>query len=319
MAEYGEFYISPDGQSVAYYETDYEDNKDTTYIYTDGKNISLGEGTQPIGISENAKLVYFIKDGFVLCVQHGDDIKTRISLTNRESGYFNYVFNKDLTEMFYEANGGAYIVKDGKEVYKISDKPSTAPYSVFSSDYSLLAAGTGVSSYGCNLVGIDSFADSYYISRYSHIIHLNSEYKPKPVLLNVQNGGARGNYSPHLASNGFVLTYERYGEIRRCDLRDPANTDRFVLKDDISLIMMTEQPVPFYYINADKSLMFMDENYEIHTVVEDLVKKYSLDSEYINTFVYYGQVIEGDKLLFEINNEYWISDDGKEPYRIEEN
>ena len=115
------FVISPDGKTVAYTEGETDDFA----LYTNnskGKSDKIADDFAPIGISDDAKLIYYydVEDDKIIVQSKKDEIV----LAKNVSAYmqyssFSYTFNADHTQIIFQLEDKSYISINGGEKEKI--------------------------------------------------------------------------------------------------------------------------------------------------------------------------------------------------------
>ena len=116
------FVISPDGKTVAYTEGESDDFA----LYTNnakGKSDKLSKGCVPLGISDDAKYVYYYDvedDKMLVKTSKNDEVLAKdVSASSYYSSGLRYTFNADHTQIIYTVENKSYISINGGEKQKI--------------------------------------------------------------------------------------------------------------------------------------------------------------------------------------------------------
>jgi hypothetical protein len=304
-----DFCISPDGKTIGYNEYDNETERFSGYFYNNGKSLSLGEGTRVFAVTDNARTVFFTVDGEYLYAQHGDDIDTRVLLATDNSGrgLFDYSFNKDMTEMMYTNGDEINIIKTGSEKYKIFQIQNKKE---FEPRYRIFPPYTSVKYNDFEIYGIDSFADTYYLTYYDTIVHITEDFHAEITASDVKTRYSPHMITPQVSTYGNILTYETNGQIRRMDFSDPENTDVCLTDEPILFFVSTNDGSGLYYFNEKTELYFIDEQNNKTLVCNDVVDKYGLDNDYHSTGNFRMALFEDKKLYFLSDEKLLFSDGG---------
>ena len=262
--------LSPDGKTVGYATID--DDELRGYIW-DGKTHDLGKEIQPIAVSNGAKYIYYIKSGSTY-VQKG------ISGDNREKlgdniGAFNT--NKDLSQVVFNYNGKAYISRNGNRRESLSGELS---FIIRPRSTSYSHGGTG------SILGISSFADTFYRSQEGTIIIINSKFEANSIVKNVD--------IISLADDGKTLTYLRNNSIYKVNGSNSNAEPVQIVNGGVNYFVMTSDGGAVYFVNEDSEMFYQKDKNKPVLVTDDF------------SFNYGAGVGFG---LFKGNTMYYISDD----------
>ncbi len=122
----GSYFISPDGDSVVFYEKG-EDDDEAKVMYSTGKKstkVTSGD-VSILGISNNGKLIYGVARN-----DEGQSILYRYNKKGDRDkigtfGGNSVIFNADHTQILYMNEGKTYISKKGKEAVKVSSSSAS--------------------------------------------------------------------------------------------------------------------------------------------------------------------------------------------------
>lgn len=273
------FSISPDGKTVAY--TLYDEDEDKVEgCYYNGKETSLGKDIIPVAIANGAKYVYYNKkDSLYVQAGANGDSKNKLG-----EGVYDYYFNNDLTQIIYNSSSKAYISRNGGEKESLSDTIS----------YFILPAGT-VSEYNNGqVIGISSFADTFYING-SSVIHINGKFETNNAVKNANN--------PQLAKDGKTIIYRRNDSIYKINGTKENAEDKELVKEDVHNFIATSDGGAVYFCNTDDELFYQKGTGKPVRIGEDLGGNYFYGD--------YWAMFGGNKLFFISDDELFWSTGGK--------
>lgn len=169
------FVVSPDGNSVAYAAPDEKtENSDSLamYVYSRGKTVKMGINQIPVGISNEAKQIYYVishdKNLYAPCSLYVGDIQgTGRLLVASEMMLDGFCFNADQTQLFFVSDGNFYLCINGGEAVQLTSNGTPSLY------LNLVYPRSSVTSYikSWNRFGgsvvyiiypINNFAEHYY-------------------------------------------------------------------------------------------------------------------------------------------------------------
>ena len=222
--------LSPDGRIVGY--TLIDENNNIAGYFHDGRRRELGRGISPSAISNNARYVYFKRDG-TLFVQRGDNADTR---ENLGSDAFIIAFNRDLSQAIYSRDGRTFISRNGGRGSALSDLAVEF----------LLPRGTVHTGM---IIGVSSFANTFYRDSENNIRLINNRFEVSGTI-------ARNITSAHLASDGRTITYQRGDRIYRINgLADNAESLALV-NENVSTFLATDDGGSVFFLNTDRGLFY---------------------------------------------------------------
>ena len=276
VSAYNRLSISPDGSVVGY--TVYDDLEyETIGYFFDGKQKELGKDIIPVAISNGAKHVYYQKNG-KLYVQKGDNTDTKVSL-----GEYRFItaFNKDLSELIFTADTSngyrSYISRNGGEKERLPGEITDI----------LLPAGTIRNEH---VLGINSFADTYYLTYDDDVYHINGKYESRKVLSNA--------YEPQLSIDGKTIFYQDYDNIEKINGSKESAEAVELVEEDVYSFVVTGDKDAIYYITYDGELYYQKGKGKPVLVDNDLSS---------DRFALYM----GNKLFYVSDEELYVSTDGK--------
>lgn len=271
------FNISPDGKIVTYTLYD-EDKLEVEGYYFDGKNTSLGKDVVPVAISNGAKYVYYIKkDSFYVQKGANRDSKNKLG-----ENIYRYIFNTDLSQIVYNYNEKSYISCNGGEKNSLTGSMSNF----------LTPDGTVADYY---VIGVSSFADTYYYTTSSNIVHINGKFETNNVVKNVNN--------PQLMNDGKTIIYQKSDRVHKIDgTKENAKDIELVEKDVVNFIAVSDGSA-IYFINDDDELFYQKGKGKPVKVGEDLSGS-SLYGDYWTMY-------KGSKLFYISDEELCWSTGGK--------
>ncbi|MDR1639746.1 MAG: zinc ribbon domain-containing protein, partial [Clostridiales bacterium] len=109
MCAHKDYCISPDGKTVAFAKGTLDDYSGA--YYNNGHISDLGKSVEPFAVADKARYIYYTKN-YSSYVMLGNDGGTKQKLADQA---YPYYFNKDLSQMVYQANGKTYAIIKGKE------------------------------------------------------------------------------------------------------------------------------------------------------------------------------------------------------------
>jgi len=280
------FVISPDGRTVAYSINDSGDGEFTGFVWN-GKSRSLGEGRSsrgitPIAVSNDARFVYFNRDG-ALFVQRGanENIRERLG----ENARLIYA-NNDLSQVIITYNNRSFIIRNGRA----RGESLTDTVNSF-----VIPAGTAqfrVSNY--TILGVSDFADTFYLNSDARVAHINGRYEANTIT-------PRDASSVFLARDGKTLTYLRNNRIFRVNgnSRDPQPEE---LVSDVRRFIPALNGKALFFVNSDRDILYQKGN----------GKPVLVANEYRET----GFSLFKDSTLFYISDRELFSSSGKRGQKV---
>lgn len=247
--------LSPEGKAVAYLK-DYESYLEND-LYVGGigiKNQKVDDdGSLPVAISNNGKTFYYIDDSSKLYIYNGKD-SSKVS----SSGCYNFVVNKDVTEILY--------VKDGKTYYhtpkmedpvKISNEEMDGvclPDNVVGPFW--ISGGTAA------LAGVKSFKGGVLSMYGDGLYWFNDKGTDTIKICSSDNVKLSADGKSILfIKSGDLYRIKKIGENMEAELLyDEAYVDYVVASDDLSRI----------YIVVDEELLYLKGKNKTERITNDL-------------------------------------------------
>ncbi|MCR4618544.1 MAG: hypothetical protein K5669_10245, partial [Lachnospiraceae bacterium] len=228
--------LSPSGKSVLYLTP--EDGEDRLYVYTGKKSYKLTGDVLPVGVSDNAKYIYYY-----------DQYKNALYVTDKK--YNNnkigsnvkksFVFSKDLSSVVFTTDEGTFISNKGGEKILIAD--------AYDDFYPILLNTDGAYSTNYNMVTnaiiySGELNNTFYVGDYSNVIYVDKAYNSEKVAKNIYYFNIdRASRNLYYLNNDSVLYYK--------DLRMPGEAVK--IADDVKSFMADEKGKYVYYINDEDS------------------------------------------------------------------
>ncbi|MDR1642736.1 MAG: zinc ribbon domain-containing protein [Clostridiales bacterium] len=221
------YLISPDGKNVIYTvgKTD-----DFSTEYYDGKSVvKLGKDMVPAGLANKAKYIYYSKNSALYVMKNADgNTKQKLG----EDVYFNFFFNKDMSEIIFVSDEKTYISVKGN-----------AKKSLSSSILESFILPNSSSNNNRNVIAADTFANTLWLNTNSDIVRVNSKFDTTSVAKKVEN-------NVYLASNGKTLIYMKNDSIYKINALKE-NDDAVKLVNKITSYVAANNGNTVYYINDD--------------------------------------------------------------------
>ncbi len=227
-----QYCVSPDGESVLYATKD----KFEVMLYEDGESRELGVEAIPVGVSDGADLIYYIKnieDDEILCVVKGGQ---EVELSETE-----YVcYNADLTQVIFSNANKTYVSVNGGEKKKMSSGEV---------DLDALTIYGGVVELWSDkvvIVPINDFGGMYFMNKTHELVYADADFDFAVVEKNVKSFKAAktSNAVYYLKENGELYRGEAYNAFS-CIAE---NVDSYEITSDGSAC----------YILDDKTLSYID-------------------------------------------------------------
>lgn len=265
--------ISPDGKSVAFLQ---EDKKGDTVLMVskNGKEAEEVEGSATVcGISDNAKYVYYIKDGKFYVndkkIESGDDV-TRL------------YFNADYTEVLFVAGDATkYYTVKSSDVVKVNKK-SLSEICVPNDTVVTYDDWYGYTYY----VGVDTFNETVIaLGDGLYYMYKNGEETEKIT----------SSYSSAMLSDdGKSLVFTDDGKLGYLkNIAKPHTVEKYK-KLDVDSIYVSKNLNTIYFINEDKELCYFKEG-EAVVIAEDIYRAVYSDKYGVIYFLDEKELCYADK------------------------
>lgn len=284
------YVISADGESVLYNE--YVDGASETkmFLYKNGASESLGKNLTPMGVSEDAKYIYFFDDGkntTYVRNEKGENVK----IANEKATLF---FNYNGTEVLTQISGGAYIVKNDDETTRVKIAKKISSFSFHG------VAGTARSTSDTCYYGVETFAGMTFIDYddgdYT-LYRLDDTYERVELAEDVS--------SLRISEDGSKLYLIRDDDLYCGDSNgNPEDFER--IATDVDSYGISFDGSICYYLDDDDTLYYVDGSKTGAKVAED-VKKYGVTSDGYALFLIDYSSTTGEGTLYSA-----YKDDGKE-------
>jgi hypothetical protein len=231
MRSHKSYCISPDGKTVAFASGTRDDFSGACYY--NGRISDLGKNIEPFAVADKAKYIYYDKN-YTSYVMLGNDGGTKQKLASQA---YPYYFNKDLSEMVFQANGKTYAVIKGEEKISLSGAIHSfiLPDSTQQTD---------------EIIGVKSFANTLYISG-DDIIRIDDKFEASSAVKKFNSDKNR-----YLASDGRTLLYMKNDDIYKVDALNKNATAVKLVDGDAGNFEAVNKGSAVYFVNEDDELYY---------------------------------------------------------------
>ncbi len=275
--------VSPDGKTVAYSVYGEEEEKNGGYYYN-GKEISLGEDVDTIAISNDAKYVYYAKNGSIY-VQKGAERGSRKKLSDESDVLF---FNHNMTDVIFSDGADSYIIHNGDEKKLLSGTFNGL----------LLPEGTSlISDFESATYGVTDFAGTFYVDDEDDIYYIDSKYETNKVVSNINKA--------QLMEDGKTIIYQKGDSIYKVNGTKEDDEDKLLVEEGVRYFIATSDGKAIYFYNSDDELMYQKGNNKPVQIGEDLEGDFDEEITYARWTIY-----NGNKLFYISDGElFWSTGD----------
>lgn len=202
----GDLVISPDGSAIAYYGWNENDDIESYYWDGSGDVKPIGNGKEPMGISNNAEYIYYSKqessNKYSFWVQSGSSdgsfTQTRLDADGAPSKIF---LNADGTEVLYRNGGVAEICVKGGAPIPVGDNSNDLIYPQGTQEH--------VNTWKYTVYGLESFGDCF-LKGSDGVVYVDQNFEVTPVC--DDNADLL-----HLCRSRATVFYEQDGTVYRFD------------------------------------------------------------------------------------------------------
>ena len=254
--------ISADGESVLYNEYVSGSTDTKMYLYKDGASEPLGKNLIPMGVSEDAKYVYYYDvEKNVTYVRNAKD--ERIKIANEQCAL---IFNYDGSEVLTQTDNGVYVMKDGDEATrtKIAKKISSVSFQG--------VAGMAQSSSKAGYYGVKTFAGMSYVDYDDgdkKLYRLDKNYERIEIAKDVEDLQLSGDGSKlYLVRDDDLYCGKPNGDASDFD-RIAADVDSYKISQDGSICYYLDDDDTLYYVDGSKTGAKIAEDVDIYCVTAD--------------------------------------------------
>ncbi len=260
------YYLSPDGNSVAYVEGGEEDF--VLCVYSGGKRNEVEENAIPFGLSNKAELIYYYNmDNDSIYVLKDDE--SPIKLVNGISDSYSYSsvqfrYNADHTQVLFCSDSNWYISDNGQEKQKISSKTITqfGNYTTWG-----LTASEGQV---VTTTPIIDFKEQYFIDSSNTLYYINGKLEALEVADNVESFKTT-------ASSDMVYYLGEYGELYR---GEGYGEEFEQIADDVDYFVITSDGKKCYYVDYDDTLRYLKKANKSEKIADDIHSLYMSHDDY---------------------------------------
>ncbi len=243
------YYLSPDGNSVAYVEGDVTDF--ALYVFSNEKKNEIEENALPLGLSDNAELVYYYsteKDS--VYVQNKDGSPVRLINGNSDLyGSVSLKYNAEHTQILFCYGSNWYISDNGQEKQKISSQ-------------SIRQFGDVPVNNRENIVTtpIIDFKEQYFIDSSNTLYYINGKFEAIEVASSVSSFKTTADLSTvyYLDENGELYRGEGYGKEFK------------MIAEDVSYFEITSDGKKCYYVDYDDTLRYLKKANKSKKIADDV-------------------------------------------------
>ncbi len=262
VTETTSYQISPDGKSIAYAEGDLDEF--SMYVFVDGKKKEIDENVLPLGLADNASLIYYynIEKSSVYVV--GED-ENPIKLTNSpNSAYIPLVYNSDHTQVLIASDSNWYIAVNGGEKQKISSKG----ISQFGNQSAWITAF--INGQTVITTPIIDFAEEYFIDSNGTLYYLTETFDAVEIADNI------GSFKT-TAAGEIVYYLEEYGDLYR---GEGYGKDFEQIAEDVESFVITSDGSGCYYVDYDSTLRYVKGTGNSEKIADDIHNLYITHDNY---------------------------------------
>lgn len=265
LAEAAEGYlaVSPDGKTVLY-DVFHDDGYYELYMYHNGETSLLGENLFGIAVADKASYIYVYDAEQTLYVIQ-DGVKTALGEQIETTMQHPFVFNRDLSQILYNASGSIYISQNGSEGQKVADNIQYA--------LPVTPNATGMMyRYEKNstvIFQMDTFGGAVLMDSNQKLHTLSSDtLEATGIAFQVENAA--------VSADGSRLLYMKLGGIHTSDMKTPEETKIVQGISEATAFVVTENGKTLYYCESDGTLMrrAIDSEEEPEKIAEDVTKLY---------------------------------------------
>ncbi len=250
------YYISPDGESVAYAEGDADDY--ILYVYKDGKKTRIDRNFMPLGLSDDAELLYYYNENSdtVYVVKNNKDPEKLIGNFSSYEDDAELLYNADHTQVIFYNGTNYYISENGKERHKISSKEILQ-----FADYDEFGITIYQSQYSSTLP-VNDFKEQYFIDASYTLRYINNKFEVIEIADDV-------DYFKVTESGSMIYYLDDYGDL----YRSSGYNKKFErIADDVVDFVITSNGKACYYIDDDDTLMYAEKANQSEKIADDIYR-----------------------------------------------
>lgn len=286
LAETAEGYlaISPDGKTVLY-DVFQDDGYYELYLYHNGETTLLGENLFGLAVADKASYIYVYDAEQTLYVIQ-DGAKTTLGERTETTMQNPFVFNRDLSQILYNASGSVYISQNGGEGKKVADNIQYA--------LPVTPNATGMMyRYEKNstvIFQMETFGGAVLMDSNQKLHTLSSDtLEETGIAFQVEDAT--------VSADGSRLLYMKLGGIHTSDMKTPEETKIVQGISEAAAFVVTKNGKTLYYCESDGTLMrrATDSEDEPEKIAEDVIKLYVTPNKDTVLFVTGSQsTVEGE-------------------------